>query len=111
MSTITVEQGYATHINVFHCEPESQRGLADTIRRETEQYVRHLPGFVSANVHRSTDGRRVTNYAQWTDLSAFREYMQSDKGRQMVAEVRKYAEDIDIHVYDVDWTMASTAES
>jgi heme-degrading monooxygenase HmoA len=33
--------------------------------------MRHMPGFVSANIHRSLDGKRVVNYAQWESLEAF----------------------------------------
>jgi len=33
--------------------------------------MRHLPGFVSANVHRSLDGTKVVNYAQWESQDAF----------------------------------------
>jgi quinol monooxygenase YgiN len=33
--------------------------------------MRHLPGFVSANVHRSLDGTKVINYAQWESVEAF----------------------------------------
>ena len=39
--------------------------------------MRHADGFVSANIHRSLDGRRVVNYAQWTSVAAFRA-MQDD---------------------------------
>ena len=31
----------------------------------TESTMKHLPGFVSATVHRSLDGAKVVNYAQW----------------------------------------------
>jgi quinol monooxygenase YgiN len=103
-TTIAEKPNLPTYINVFHCEPDKQRGLADAIRAETEEVVRHLPGFVSSNVHRSTDGRRVTNYAQWTDLTAFIEHITSERGQAMIAEIRKYADDVDICVYEVDWT-------
>ena len=33
--------------------------------------MRHLPGFVSANIHRSHDGRQVVNYAQWRTREDF----------------------------------------
>lgn len=31
----------------------------------------HLPGFISANVHRSLDLRKVINYAQWERVETF----------------------------------------
>lgn len=103
MSTISEEAVVKTYINVFHCAPENQRALSDMIRKETEDAVRHLPGFVSANVHLSADGQRVTNYAQWTDLAAFGQHMRSDAGRAMVRQADALADNVDVQIYDVDW--------
>lgn len=33
--------------------------------------MRYLPGFISANIHRSLDGTKVINYAQWESSEAF----------------------------------------
>jgi heme-degrading monooxygenase HmoA len=33
--------------------------------------MKHAPGFVSANIHRSLDGKKVVNYAQWESKEAF----------------------------------------
>jgi hypothetical protein len=33
-----------------------------------------MPGFVSAALHRSTDGTRVTMYAQWLSEADYRRY-------------------------------------
>ncbi len=32
--------------------------------------IRYLPGFISANLHRSIDGTKVINYAQWESPEA-----------------------------------------
>jgi quinol monooxygenase YgiN len=52
-------------INVFRVEPEQQQRLVDLLTRATEDSVRYAPGFMSARLHRSTDGTKVTMYAQW----------------------------------------------
>ena len=52
-------------INVFTVEPARQQKLIDLLARATEDSVRHAPGFVSARLHRSLDGTKVTMYAQW----------------------------------------------
>ena len=41
--------------------------------------MQHQPGFVSANIHVSTDGTRVVNYAQWESAEAF-QAMLADPG-------------------------------
>lgn len=110
MSVISQDGRLMTYINVFRCKPENQEALSDAIRKETEDIVRHMPGFVSANVHRSVDGSRVTNYAQWRDLAAFQEHIRSEAGRALILELHKFADDVDVHVYEVDWIMAGEKE-
>jgi len=52
-------------INVFTVEPARQQELIDLLTRATSDSVRHAAGFVSARLHRSLDGTKVTMYAQW----------------------------------------------
>lgn len=60
-----------TLINVFSVAPERQQELVDLLVHATEHTMQHLPGFISANIHRSHDGRRVVNYAQWRSRKDF----------------------------------------
>jgi quinol monooxygenase YgiN len=71
MSTIEKGNDILTLINVFSVEPEKQAELVSLLIQATEKTMRHLPGFVSANIHRSFDGRKVVNYAQWESMAAF----------------------------------------
>ena len=64
VSTITEDDGSMTLVNVFTVEPGSQQELVDVLVEATGTMVR-MPGFISANIHRSVDGTRVVNYAQW----------------------------------------------
>jgi len=76
MTTISSSRELVTLINVFTVEPENQRQLLELLARATETSVRHAPGFVSASLHRSLDGTKVTMYAQWRsveDYQAMRE--------------------------------------
>lgn len=108
MADIQADGGLVTFINMFTCDPEDQQALLRTLRSETEDVVSKIDGFVSANLHASTDGRRVINYAQWTHLDAFNAMMAGDQGRQMIQAVHKYAKSIDIHLYDVAWQAEAT---
>ena len=54
-----------TLVDVFVVEPEDQQRLADALVEVTENVMKHKPGYVSANIHKSFDGTRVVNYAQW----------------------------------------------
>jgi quinol monooxygenase YgiN len=77
MSTIEKGNRILTLINVFTVEPENQEKLVKLLTDATEETMKHLPGFISANIHRSFDGTRVVNYAQWESQESF-EAMQED---------------------------------
>lgn len=62
---ITMSDKPVTLINVFTVEPERQLQVVELLTRATEESVRNAPGFISARLHRSLDGTKVTMYAQW----------------------------------------------
>ena len=65
MPEIRSGAGYATFINTFRCRPEQQPEVVQINLEIIQQVARSFPGFISASVHRSTDGSRVFNYLQW----------------------------------------------
>ena len=65
MTTIAENTGFVTLINVFTVEPAKQQELIALLTLATDSSVRHVPGFVSAALHGSVDGTKVTMYAQW----------------------------------------------
>jgi len=71
--TTTIQAGTTSValINVFSVAPEGQARLVEAWQRGTDDLMRHLPGFISANIHRSLDGTKVINYAQWETADAF----------------------------------------
>ena len=73
MSTSIIEEGTSTVtlVNVFTVEPKDQQRLVEHWQRATNEVICHLPGFISANVHRSLDGTKVINYAEWESQDAF----------------------------------------
>ena len=64
-------------INVFTVDPANQQELIDLLTRATEDSVRKAPGFVSARLHCSLDGTKVTMYAQWRSAQDY-EAMRKD---------------------------------
>ena len=76
IATISPSSKLVILINVFTVEPANQQQLLELLARATETSVRHVPGFISASLHRSLDGTKVTMYAQWrsvADYQAMRE--------------------------------------
>ena len=48
--------------------------------------MRHLPGFVSANIHLSTDRTRVVNYAQWESAEAYSAMLADPTAREHMSK-------------------------
>jgi hypothetical protein len=70
MARIHANPNIVTQINVFEVEPQNQDALAGLLM-EAIQRVSAMPGWVSASVHKSLDGKRVTNYAQAADYASW----------------------------------------
>jgi quinol monooxygenase YgiN len=66
-------------INVFTVKPGNQQRLLDLLARATDGSVSSAPGFMSATLHRSLDGTKVTMYAQWRSAEDY-EAMRQDPG-------------------------------
>jgi hypothetical protein len=60
MVTIAKDRDLVTLINVFTVAPEDQQRLVDVLVDATQAVMRNQQGFISANIHSSFDGRRVT---------------------------------------------------
>ena len=71
MTAISKEKKFITLINVFTVDPSKQQQLVDLLTQATESSVRHVPGFISASLHRSLDGAKVAMYAQWRSVEAY----------------------------------------
>src|SRR5713226_2598128 len=65
MIQISTKSSVVTLINVFTVDPAHQQRLVELLTRATEVSVRHAPGFVSASLHRSLDGTKVTMGSPW----------------------------------------------
>jgi hypothetical protein len=58
MATIAKSQKLMTLVNVFTVPPEKQAALAKLLVDTTEETMQHLPGFVSASIHRRSSTTR-----------------------------------------------------
>ena len=91
MSTIDTHTNVMTLVNVFTVQPENQNRLVDLLTEATEHTMKGLPGFVSANIHRSLDGRRVVNYAQWRSQADFEALKENPDARVHMKAAAKLA--------------------
>ncbi|HYW83779.1 MAG TPA: antibiotic biosynthesis monooxygenase, partial [Spirochaetia bacterium] len=96
---VTIERAspLTTMINVFNVEPEKQEQLIDIWLEEGKKFEA-WPGFVSAALHRSLDGKRVINYAQWQKAEDWQALAR--QGAELFARFRGVGAS-DPHLYEV----------
>ena len=94
---VTIQKGTTplTLINVFHVRPEQQQALADLLVEATEKAMSHQPGFISASIHKSYDGTRVVNYAQWRSQADYDAIMHVDDALVHMKQAAGLAESYD----------------
>jgi heme-degrading monooxygenase HmoA len=103
MTHISKDQDVVTLINVFTVDPERQQRLVDVLVHATESVIAELPGYVSANIHKSLDGTRVANYAQWRSRDDFEAMLRHpDAAPHMQAAAAMAA--FEPHLYEVVYT-------
>lgn len=101
MTTISAERQLVTLINVFTVEPERQQALVDLLAQVTQEVMNKQPGFVSANLHKSLDGTRVTNYAQWRSRADFEAMLKNPEALHHMRQVAQIASRAEPILYEV----------
>jgi heme-degrading monooxygenase HmoA len=96
----TISNEVVTLINIFTVAPENQQKLVDMLIEATKKSMSKVPGFVSANIHKSMDGTRVANYAQWQTAEDFEAMMKNPEALAHMGPIKEIAE-FDAHLYEV----------
>lgn len=107
MVTISPGNSVVTQINVFTVESENQQKLIEMLIEATEKTMKKLPGFVSANIHKSLDGVRVTNYAQWRSREDFEAMLKNPEAIVHMKPITEIAT-FDAHLYEVIESMSAS---
>jgi len=66
----------------------------------TEKTMKNLPGFISANIHKSANGVRVANYAQWRNVEDFAAMLKNPEATTHMKPITEIAT-FDAHTYEV----------
>jgi quinol monooxygenase YgiN len=109
MTQISAKNGVITLINVFTVEPANQQRLVELLTEATEVSVRQAPGFVSASLHRSTDGTKVTMYSQWRSIEEYQAMRQDPAPLPFFQEALTIAT-FDPGIYEVVRTFTPVGE-
>jgi quinol monooxygenase YgiN len=101
VTVIDADAHCVTLINTFIVRPENQEELIGLLDQATERVMRVRPGFISANIHRSLDGKRVVNYAQWRSKSDFEAMLREPACREHMSKAAALAESVEPVLYQV----------
>ena len=110
MPQISAKSSVVTLINVFTVEPANQQRLIELLTEATEASVSRAAGFVSASLHRSTDGTKVTMYAQWRSIDEYQAMRRDPSPLPFLQEALTIAK-FEPGMYEVVRTFAPTGES
>jgi heme-degrading monooxygenase HmoA len=101
MAQIQTGTPILTFINVFTVAPDQQQTLLDHLIAVDQEVMRHLPGYISVSFHRSLDGRKVVNYAQWKSSGDFEAMLRHPAVIHHLQEARRLAEQVEPGRYEV----------
>ncbi len=100
MPTIAKNNALITVILIFSVEAEQQQKLIDNLVEFVETAVKFHPGFVSASIHKSLDGVRVMNYAQWNSQQDYEAFINNTELQARSSKLAQFPKP-DTHIYEV----------
>ncbi len=89
-----------TQITFIESEPQTQ-GEVLSLMIERADFMARQPGFISINLHRSFDGRRIVNYIQWANPESLHAAHRSPEFRKEWNRFERLTDEIDPHLYEV----------
>ena len=81
------------NIHTVVVEIDVKEGETDALVQDLRRFlevVKTQPGFVSANIHKSIDGKKLINYAQWLNQESFEQFKNNE-------DIQKHAEFLEKH--------------
>lgn len=100
MATLDLNNQLITVIVLFKAKENQQEALLSQIK-QVLAIAQAQPGFVSSSLHRSLDGLKVANYAQWETQEALENFRQLEQTREPVSKLQNFADEMDSHQYEI----------
>jgi len=110
LTTLDPSAGNITIINTYAVAPERAEALLDFLVRATYETIRHVPGFVSANLHMNFDHTQVVNYAQWKSREAIAAARENPKVEALMREQLQIADSFTPIQYELRQSVAAAGE-
>jgi quinol monooxygenase YgiN len=90
-----------TLINVYEVAPERQNELVDLLSEVTKTEILARSGFISVCIHKSLDGTRVVNYAQWASKAHFDQMLKDPSAQTQFRRLAGVARSVAPMLYQV----------
>jgi len=100
MSEIHKADGVVTQITTVKVEPEHQTEVLK-LMTERARFMAKQPGFVSVNLHRSSDGSHIVNYVQWKSRKELEAAHHSPEFRKKWPRFGELVEEVEPCLYEV----------
>ena len=111
LTTLDPGAGYVTIMNTYAVAPERAEALLDLLVRATNEILRHVPGFVSANFHVNLDCTQVVNYAQWRSREAIAAARDAPEVAARIREAAQLADSFTPIQYELRHSVAAPGAS
>jgi heme-degrading monooxygenase HmoA len=106
MPEIRKDGGIVTQITTVKVEPEHQDEVL-RLMTERARFMARQPGFVSVNLHRSSDGSHIVNYVQWTSRDKLTAAHHNPEFRNKWPRFGELIENVEPCLYEVVLTEAA----
>jgi len=106
MPEIRKDGGFITQITTVKVETEHQEEVLK-LMVERARFMAKQPGFISVNLHRSTDGSHIVNYIQWRDRKHLEAAHHAPEFRNKWPRFGELVEDVEPCLYEVVLTEAA----
>jgi quinol monooxygenase YgiN len=101
-TTVRVDSSVTTFVQIFKVEPQNQSKVLALFEEGIESVFSQAPGWISSNLHRSRDGRRIIVYAQWQDAGSIEAVRQDPKLKPYMARFAELGEmEMQMYLCDV----------
>ena len=107
MTTISPDGQYVTAINTFAVDPSNQQAVIRLLTSAVDLLAKTQPGFISATIHKSADGKKVLNYVQWRTGQDFKSVFSNAEFMRIYADIRAIAQPEPL-IYEVVFSVVGT---
>lgn len=90
MAVIDHYRNILTVLIEFEIPSEEVESHLANIKVFLNDVVKIQPGFISANLHVSTDKKKVINYAQWKTEEDYQNFLNNKEAQKAAQDVLKY---------------------